>query len=173
MIPHEVKVHPASSPLPREEQFAWKLASLATLPAIDADTAAMVAARIIDNAAVALAAINRGPVAAARAMALANPRAGGATLIGLPAATTVGAEWAAWANATAVRELDFHDTFLAADYAHRSRPGAAAPLSRAPSPSPTRSMSRWSRRSRCIASRRTTSPISPRRRWSASAACSA
>ena len=24
----------------------------------------------------------------------------------------------AWANGTAVRELDFHDTFLAADYAH-------------------------------------------------------
>ena len=28
------------------------------------------------------------------------------------------AEWAAWANGTAVRELDFHDTFLAADYSH-------------------------------------------------------
>ena len=27
-------------------------------------------------------------------------------------------EWAAWANSTAVRELDFHDTFLAADYSH-------------------------------------------------------
>ena len=27
-------------------------------------------------------------------------------------------EWAAWANGTAVRELDFHDTFLAADYSH-------------------------------------------------------
>src|SRR5260221_6660363 len=126
MIPHEVKVHPAASALPREDQLAWKLASLATLPAIDADTAELVAARIIDNAAVALAAINRAPVAAARAMALANPRAGGATLIGLQAATTVGAEWAAWANATAVRELDFHDTFLAADYAH---PGdSIAPL---------------------------------------------
>jgi 2-methylcitrate dehydratase len=126
MIPHEVKVHPAASPLPREEQLAWKLASLATLPGIDADTAELVAARIIDNAAVALAAVNRAPVAAARAMALANPRPGGATLIGLPAATTVGAEWASWANATAVRELDFHDTFLAADYAH---PGdSIAPL---------------------------------------------
>ena len=32
--------------------------------------------------------------------------------------TRVQAEWAAWANGTAVRELDFHDTFLAADYAH-------------------------------------------------------
>lgn len=126
MIPHTVTVHPAASRLPREDQLAWKLAALATLPAIDADTASLVAARLIDNSAVALAAINRGPVAAARAMALANPRDGGATLIGLPAGATVGAEWAAWANATAVRELDFHDTFLAADYAH---PGdSIAPL---------------------------------------------
>jgi 2-methylcitrate dehydratase len=30
----------------------------------------------------------------------------------------VSPEWAAWANGTAVRELDMHDTFLAADYAH-------------------------------------------------------
>ena len=30
----------------------------------------------------------------------------------------VHAEWAAWANGTAVRELDYHDTFLAADYSH-------------------------------------------------------
>src|SRR5437868_11716276 len=105
MIAHTVTVHPASSPLPREAQLAWKLAELATLPAIDGDTAALVASRVIDNAAVALAAINRKPVASARAMALANPRPGGATLIGLPPATTVAAEWAAWANATAVREL--------------------------------------------------------------------
>jgi 2-methylcitrate dehydratase len=126
MISHTVTVHPAASRLPREAQLAWKLASLATMPAIDADTASLVAARVIDNSAVALAAINRAPVAVARAMALANPRAGGATLIGLPAGVTVGAEWGAWANATAVRELDFHDTFLAADYAH---PGdSIAPL---------------------------------------------
>ena len=30
----------------------------------------------------------------------------------------VSPEWAAWANGTAVRELDMHDTFLAADYSH-------------------------------------------------------
>lgn len=125
MITHEVKVHPSTERLPREEQLAWKLAELATLPDIDADTAELAAARIVDNAAVALAAINRTPVAAARAMALANPRAGGATLFGLNG-VAVAAEWAAWANATAVRELDFHDTFLAADYAH---PGdSIAPL---------------------------------------------
>jgi 2-methylcitrate dehydratase len=126
MIRHEVRVYPSAAPLPREAQLAWKLAELAALPEIDADTADMAAARAIDNAAVALAAINRKPVAAARAMALANPRAGGAGLFGLPATLTVAAEWAAWANATAVRELDFHDTFLAADYAH---PGdSIAPL---------------------------------------------
>ena len=30
----------------------------------------------------------------------------------------VAPEWAAWANSVAVRELDFHDTFLAAEYSH-------------------------------------------------------
>jgi 2-methylcitrate dehydratase len=30
----------------------------------------------------------------------------------------VAPEWAAWANGVAVRELDYHDTFLAADYSH-------------------------------------------------------
>src|SRR5882724_1160154 len=67
MIDHEVKVHPAASPLPREDQLAWKLAALANLPAIDADTASLVASRVIDNSAVALAAINRRPAASARA----------------------------------------------------------------------------------------------------------
>ena len=61
-----------------------------------------------------IAAIARAPVACARAQALAHPRPGGATLFGLPATTQVDAEWAAWANGTAVRELDFHDTFLMA-----------------------------------------------------------
>nr|WP_246496309.1 MmgE/PrpD family protein [Miltoncostaea marina] len=37
---------------------------------------------------------------------------------GLAPAVRVSAEWAAWANGVAVRELDMHDTLLAADYAH-------------------------------------------------------
>src|SRR5579883_1581230 len=118
MIHHEVRVRRSAERLPRDQQLAWKLAELARMPAIGADTAELVAARVIDNAGVALAAINRKPVAAARAMALANPRKNGASLFGLGPDVTVAAEWAAWANATAVRELDFHDTFLAADYAH-------------------------------------------------------
>jgi 2-methylcitrate dehydratase len=116
-----VRVQAPGVRLPRETQLAWHLAAFAAgAPplGIDPDVAAMVACRVLDNAAVALAALDRPAVATARAMALAHPRPGGATLIGLPAATTVHAEWAAWANGTAVRELDFHDTFLAADYAH-------------------------------------------------------
>jgi 2-methylcitrate dehydratase len=57
-------------------------------------------------------------VAAARAQALAHPRARGATLFGLAPEVRVHAEWGAWANAVAVRELDFHDTFLAAEFGH-------------------------------------------------------
>ncbi len=78
----------------------------------------MIINRIIDNAAVAIAAINRRPVASARGMALGHPRKGGAMIFGAPARVAVSPEWAAWANGTAVRELDYHDTFLAADYAH-------------------------------------------------------
>jgi 2-methylcitrate dehydratase len=119
MKDHRVRVHASSEMLPREEQLAWKIAEVAAgVRDIDPDVVEMIACRIVDNAAVALAAINRRPVAAARAMALAHPREGGAALFGLSSATRVHAEWAAWANATAVRELDFHDTFLAADYAH-------------------------------------------------------
>jgi len=127
MQKHIVKVHPSAARLPREQQLAWHIARFAAnCGPLEADVLEMIACRIVDNASVALAAINRAPVAAARAMALAHPRAGGATLYGLGTATRVDAEWAAWANATAVRELDFHDTFLAADYAH---PGdAIAPM---------------------------------------------
>ena len=39
-------------------------------------------------------------------------------MFGVRSGTAVSPEWAAWANGTAVRELDMHDTFLAADYSH-------------------------------------------------------
>ncbi len=122
---HDVRTHPSAAPFPREEELAWKLAMVAADPVpLDADVAEMIGNRIVDNASVAMAAINRAPVVAARAQALAHPRDGGATLFGLPADIRVDAEWAAWANGTAVRELDFHDTFLMADYAH---PGDSIP----------------------------------------------
>jgi 2-methylcitrate dehydratase len=119
MILHDVTVHPESDRLAREDQLAWKIATVAADPvALDRDVVDMIINRVIDNASVAIAAINRHPVITARAQALAHPRAGGGTVFGCGPEVRVHAEWAAWANGTAVRELDYHDTFLAADYSH-------------------------------------------------------
>lgn len=116
---HDVRAHRSKDGLKREDQLAWKIAEVAADPVeVDAEATDMIVNRIIDNASVAIASLNRGPVKSARAMANAHQRAGGATLFGMPASHRVCAEWAAWANGTAVRELDFHDTFLAADYSH-------------------------------------------------------
>jgi 2-methylcitrate dehydratase len=119
MQSHEVKVHPSKSDLAREDQLAWKIAAVAAdKVAVEKDVVAMIINRIIDNAAVAIAAVNRRPVTSARAMALGHPRKGGATVFGVANGKGFSPEWAAWANGTAVRELDMHDTFLAADYSH-------------------------------------------------------
>src|SRR5271165_4971219 len=116
---HEVKVHPSKANLKREDQLAWKIAGVAAdKVSVDRDVTAMIINRMIDNAAVAIAAINRRPVVSARDMALGHARRDGATVFGMPAVRRVSPEWAAWANGTAVRELDMHDTFLAADYSH-------------------------------------------------------
>ena len=116
---HEVRVHPSKSDLTRDHQLAWKIAQVAAdKVAVPRDVTGMIINRIIDNAAVAIASVNRGPVITARDMALAHSRRGGATVFGVPGRKTVSPEWAAWANGTAVRELDYHDTFLAADYSH-------------------------------------------------------
>ena len=116
---HTVKVYPSKQELKREDQLAWKLAAVAADPVeVDADVTDMIINRMIDNASVAMASVNRGPVANARAMAICHARSGGATIFGMPADQRFCAEWAAWANGTAVRELDYHDTFLAADYSH-------------------------------------------------------
>ncbi|MFH9487977.1 MmgE/PrpD family protein [Streptomyces halstedii] len=118
MIEHHVRVHPSADRLPREDQLAWKLASVATgTEELDADSTAMAVNRVIDNASVAVASLLRRPVAVARAQATARRVAApGASVFG--SRSRVSPEWAAWANGTAVRELDFHDTYLAADYSH-------------------------------------------------------
>lgn len=116
---HTVRVYPESEQLKKEDQLAWKMAEVAVDDvAVDDDVKDMVVNRMIDNAAVAVASLNRGPVVTARAQALGHIRTGGARVFGLPASQSVSAEWAAWVNGTAVRELDYHDTYLAADYSH-------------------------------------------------------
>ena len=119
MKKYPVRVYASKEKIERKDQLAWKIAEIASDTApIKSDVLDMVINRIVDNASVAVASLNRRPVASARAMAIAHPRNNGATVFGMPNNQRFDCEWAAWANGTAVRELDFHDTFLAADYSH-------------------------------------------------------
>jgi 2-methylcitrate dehydratase len=119
MIDHDVRVSPSKAGLKREDQLAWKIAGVAADKiAVRKEVAEMIINRIIDNAAVAIASVNRRPIVSARDMALARPNKAGASVFGVASGKRVSPEWAAWANGVAVRELDMHDTFLAADYSH-------------------------------------------------------
>lgn len=123
---HHVRVYKSEEELPRDRQLAWKIAEVAVDPVeVEPDVVEMIVNRIIDNASVAAASLTRGPIVAARAQALAHPVSSGgagASVFGLGAAADASnrtsPEWAAWANGVAVRELDYHDTFLAAEYSH-------------------------------------------------------
>jgi 2-methylcitrate dehydratase len=119
---NHVRVYKSEETLARQDQLAWKIAEVAADPvAVTAEVTEMVINRIIDNASVAVASLTRKPVVAARSQALAHPKSAngnGANLFGEPQTTRVSPEWAAWANGVAVRELDYHDTFLAAEYSH-------------------------------------------------------
>ena len=114
------EVHPRRSAegMARVEQLAWRLAEVATDPVpLQPEVAEMAANRLVDNAGVAAAALGRRSVANARAQALCHRLEPGAAVWGWGQLGT-SPEWAAWANGVAVRELDFHDTFLAAEYSH-------------------------------------------------------
>ncbi|WP_287928474.1 MmgE/PrpD family protein [Arthrobacter sp.] len=117
---HTVRVYKSEENLPREDQLAYKIAKVAADPvAVTPEVTDMIINRVIDNASVAIASLNRGPIVAARAQALSHaPSTGGsgANVFGIK--ERVSPEWAAWANGVAVRELDYHDTFLAAEYSH-------------------------------------------------------
>ena len=119
MIVHKVKVYPSKIDLPKKKQLAWKIAKVASdRSKLDKEAIEMAINRIIDNASVAIASINRKPVVSSREMALSHKRKNGATLFGINSKLKFDCEWAAWSNGTAVRELDYHDTFLAEDYSH-------------------------------------------------------
>ena len=117
-----VRVHKSDENLAREDQLAWKIAEVAGDPVeVTDEVVEMVVNRVIDNAAVATASLGRAPVVAARAQAEDHPNPSpssgtGSTVFGIEG--RFGPEWAAWANGVAVRELDYHDTFLAAEYSH-------------------------------------------------------
>ncbi len=117
MITHLVRTYRSEELLRREEQLAWKIGEVAADPVEVTDAVAeMIVNRVIDNAAVATASLARPPVVAARGQAERHPYTPGSTVVGIPGRFSP--PWAAWANGVAVRELDYHDTFLAAEYSH-------------------------------------------------------
>jgi 2-methylcitrate dehydratase len=117
MLTHTVRARRSADDFPRSEQLAARIAEVATDPvAVEPATAEMLLNRIIDNAAVSAASVLRRPVTVAREQALAHRTRQGGKVFGVDG--TYSAEWAAWANGVAVRELDFHDTFLAVEYSH-------------------------------------------------------
>jgi 2-methylcitrate dehydratase len=122
MKSRHLRVHRSEENLERTGQLAWAIAEVAADPVeVSAEVTDMIINRVIDNAAVAAASLTRAPVVSARAQALAHPvttGGDGSTVFGSDAGRRVSPEWAAWANGVAVRELDYHDTFLAADYSH-------------------------------------------------------
>lgn len=119
MITHTVRTYRSSEALSTDEQLAWRIAEVAADPvAVEPEVAEMIGNRIIDNAAVAVASLSRRPAVSARGQAETHPYSPGSTVFGHEFTHRFSPEWAAWANGVAVRELDFHDTFLAADYSH-------------------------------------------------------
>ena len=75
MIYHKVKVYPSKNHLPKESQLAWKISKIASDNAkLNKDAVEMVINRIIDNASVAIASLNRKPVISSREMALKHPK---------------------------------------------------------------------------------------------------
>ncbi len=116
---HLIKSCSSKTNLVKKKQLAWKIAEVANNNSrLNKKAIEMVVNRIIDNASVAIASVNRKAVVASREMALKHKKKIGATLFGINSSMKYECEWAAWSNSTAVRELDFHDTFLAADYSH-------------------------------------------------------
>ena len=71
MIIHKVKVYPSKKDCPKKKQLAWKIAEIASDNSrLDSNAIEMVINRIIDNASVAIASLNRKPVISSTEMAL-------------------------------------------------------------------------------------------------------
>src|SRR6201998_492166 len=113
MLIHSVRTHRSADDFPRAEHLAQKIAEVAADPvAVSVETEAMVINRMIDNAAVSAASVLRRPVTTARHQAQAHRARPGATVFGVD--SSYSAEWAAWANGVAGRELAYQANFPAA-----------------------------------------------------------
>ena len=84
MKTHSVKLQKPGKKISKKNHLAWLIAKMASEDwNLNKDVIDMVGNRIIDNAGVAVAAINREAVKIARAQAMQFENRSGATLIGL------------------------------------------------------------------------------------------
>ena len=75
MRTHILKVCPSKIKLDKKNQLAWKLAEISSDNVkLNKKSIEMVINRIIDNASVAIASLNRKPVISSREMALKHPK---------------------------------------------------------------------------------------------------
>src|SRR5690625_5353737 len=115
MINHAVRVHPSAENLAHEDQLAYKIAKVAADDVeVTDEVKEMIINRIIDNASVAVASLNRAPIISARAQATTHApstNGTGASVFGIEEKVSPGG--AAWANGVAVRARDYHCTFVA------------------------------------------------------------
>ena len=75
MLIHNVKVYPSKVRLDKKKQLAWKLAEISSDNSkLNKKSVEMVINRIIDNASVAIASLNRKPVISSREMALKHQK---------------------------------------------------------------------------------------------------
>ncbi len=120
-----IKTQQPGKKINKEDQLAWRIAKMSSQDwDLTPEIIDMVGNRIIDNAGVAVAAINRKAVKISRSQAMQFANKEGATIFGLSSKETFDCQWAAWANAVAVRELDFHDNIMARETCH---PGDCIP----------------------------------------------
>ena len=75
MIIHNIKVYPSKIRFPKRNQLAWKIAEIASDNAkLNNHSIEMAINRIIDNASVAIASLNRSSVISSREMAIKHLR---------------------------------------------------------------------------------------------------
>ena len=81
---YNIKTYPSKYKLKKKKQLAWKIAEIASDNAkLNKKAIEMAINRIIDNASVAIASLNRKSVVSSREMALSHPKKNGATLFGI------------------------------------------------------------------------------------------
>ena len=120
-----IKIQQPGEKIKKEDQLAWHIANMASEDwSLTSEITDMVGNRIIDNTGVAVAALNRDAVKISRAQAMQFENKNGSTIFGLDYNKKYACQWAAWTNAVAVRELDFHDNIMSKETCH---PGDCIP----------------------------------------------